>query len=87
MDPLQILIIFGAVLAIFALLGIAASRYRKVGPNEAMIVYGRGSTLIRMLSRCCRISCGILAMASFTIRSNSRLPSFMRFISLLNLPG
>ena len=32
-----------AVLVVFLLIWIAASRYRKVGPNEAFIVYGRAA--------------------------------------------
>ena len=39
------LIVIGIVLGIFLILGLAASRYRKVGPNEALIVYGRGGKL------------------------------------------
>ncbi|MHB1132900.1 MAG: flotillin family protein [Chloroflexota bacterium] len=45
MDPLLILIVFGAVLGIFLILGLAASRYRKVGPNEALIIFGRPHVL------------------------------------------
>lgn len=42
--PLVIAIL--AVLVIFVLIWIAASRYRKVGPNTALIVYGQGKPRI-----------------------------------------
>ena len=41
------LIVVGIVLGMFLLLGLAASRYRKVGPNEALIIYGRGGQKLR----------------------------------------
>lgn len=38
-------LVFGFLAVIFAVIAIAASRYQKVGPNEALIISGRRNTL------------------------------------------
>ncbi len=45
MDFTSTLLVAGIVLGVFLLIALAASRYRKVGPNEALIIYGRGGKL------------------------------------------
>jgi flotillin len=41
-----VLIVFGLVAAVVLILGLIASMFRKVGPNQALIVYGFGGTKV-----------------------------------------
>ena len=46
MDAIVIIVAILCLVGFFALLGLLASMFRKVGPNQALIVYGFGGTEI-----------------------------------------
>ncbi|MEE8389500.1 MAG: SPFH domain-containing protein [Anaerolineae bacterium] len=48
---MAIIAVAGILLVVFVLLGLIASRYKKVGPNQALVISGRRHTIINPVTR------------------------------------
>ena len=48
---IAIIAVAGILLVVFVLIGLAASRYKKVGPNQVLVISGRRHTIVNPVTR------------------------------------